>query len=137
MERDRRLGGCRPHPMDVVARWDQDVEVPRHERAPLDPFESVVPKREDLLVLRASIEADETPGQVVVDRGLRARRNDEREERERAVASAEEERLADAAAHPALRRGRLELVREPPRSGEQLRKAGPDRLARLRDRKSV
>jgi hypothetical protein len=38
--------------------------------------------RVDLLVLLAPVQADETPGEVVVDGCRRARGNDEREERE-------------------------------------------------------
>src|SRR5438552_11570226 len=131
VDRDRRLGGGRPHAVDVVARWDQDVEVARLECAMLDELERAVPFRVDLLVLRAEVEADEAPGEVVVDRRLRAGRDDEREERQRAVAGAIEEPLADAAAHPALGRGGSVGGRKPVGVGEKLREPGPDRLARV------
>src|SRR6185437_13077869 len=62
---------------------------------------------------------------------LRARRHDEREERQRAVLGAIEEPLADAAAHAALGRSRLVLLRKPARVGEQLGETRLDRLARL------
>jgi hypothetical protein len=63
---------------------------------------------------------------VVVDRRLRARRHDEREQRQGAVVGSVEKPLADPAAHAALRRGGLKFVREPPRVGEQLGEPGLD-----------
>src|SRR5919201_1492286 len=56
VDRDRRLGRGRPNAVDVVARRDQDVEVSRAERAPLDEPQPVA-VRVDLLVLRAAVEA--------------------------------------------------------------------------------
>jgi hypothetical protein len=66
--------------VDVVARRDQDVEIAGNERASPDELERPAPAHVDLLVLLPAVEADETPGEVVVDRRLRARRDDEREE---------------------------------------------------------
>ena len=65
------------------------------------------------------------------ERASPPRRNDEAEQREAAVARAEEQPLPDPAAHPAFRGRRLVLLREPVAVGEELREAGPDRLARL------
>ena len=117
--------------MDVVPRRQQRVEVARLERARLGQAQRAAPGVVDLLVLRAPIEADETPGEVVVDGRGGARRNDEREERERAVARAEEQPLTDAAAHAALGHRRLVLGRQPAVVGEELGEAGPDQLARV------
>ena len=127
---DGRLGGRRPHPVDVVVRRDQRVEVARTERPALDELERAASLRVDLLVLHAAIEADEPPGEVVVDRRLRAGRHDEREEGQRAVARAVEEPLADAPAHPALRRIGPIGRRQPVRVCEQRREPWPYRLAR-------
>ena len=120
MDRHRRLGRRRADAMDVVARREQRVEVARPERAALGQLDALVV---DLLVLGAAVEADETPGQVVVDRRRRARRDDQREQRERAVPGAEQQPLADAAAHAAVRVGLLEALREPVGVGEQLRRS--------------
>ena len=81
VDRNRRAGRRRPHPVDVVARRDQDVELARAEGTPFDEFKRALAVRVDLLVLRAAVEADEAPGEVVVDRRFRIRRHDEREER--------------------------------------------------------
>ena len=110
-------------------RRDEDVEVARDQGASLDELEPSVPLCVDLFVLRAAVEADEPPREVVVDGRLRAGRDDEREEREGAVLRAVEEPLADPAAHAALRCRRLILDREPPRGGEQLGKPRLDRRA--------
>ena len=90
--------------MDVVAWAGQRVEVAGLERAAL---RGSARRRlgEDVLVLRAAVEPDEPPREVVVDRRLQARRDDQREQRQRAVAGAEQQPLADPAAHAALRVG--------------------------------
>src|ERR671937_770165 len=99
--------------MDVIAWRNQDVEIARAERTTLHELESAIRFRVDLLVLRPAVEADEPPSQVVVDRRLRAGRNYEREERQRAVLCEVEEPLPDAAAHAALRGGGLVVGEEP------------------------
>ena len=72
----------------VVTRWmsscggKQCVQVTRPERAPLDERQRVAVAGVDLLVLLAAIETDESPGEMVVDGGRRAGRNDQREEGE-------------------------------------------------------
>src|SRR5215510_4653823 len=123
--------------MDVVPWRDQDIEVAGLQRTLLDELESPAMLAVDLFVLSPPIEADEPPGEVVVDRGLRARRHDEREQRQRAVVGAVEEPLADSAAHAALRRRGLVLVREPSRVGEQLGKPRLDRRAGLLRRRGA
>ena len=129
VDRDRGLRGSGPHAVDVVARRDQDVEVARLERTLLDELERPAALRVDLFVLSPARQAGEASGEVVVDRRLRARRYHEREQRERAVSGAVEEPLADFAAHAALRRRSLILVREPRRVGEQLGEPRLDRRA--------
>src|SRR5581483_1904835 len=91
VDRDRGLGGGRANAVDVVVRRKQRVEVARGERAALRELEGAVPPGEDLLVLRAAVEADEAPGEVVVHRRLGPRRDDEREQRQRAVLGAVQE----------------------------------------------
>ena len=59
VDRDGRLGGGGAHPVDVVARRDQDVELAGSEEATLDELERVVSARVDLLVLLPAVEADE------------------------------------------------------------------------------
>src|SRR3954453_1669100 len=57
-------GGGRAHAVDVVARRQQAVEVPRLERAPADEIESIpssLLEAVDLLVLRAAVEPDQPP----------------------------------------------------------------------------
>src|SRR5437762_10330988 len=102
MDRDRVAGRGGAYTMDVVLRRQQRVEVAPLERARLGQPQPAGRRLVDLLVLRAPIEPDETPGEMVVHGRGGARRNDEREERERAVARAEEQPLTDAAAHAAL-----------------------------------
>ena len=128
---------------DVVrTRWmsscggKECVEVARPERPPLDEAEVVAVAGEDLLVLLAPVEADETPGEVVVDGGRRAGRDDESEERERLVLGPVEEPLADPAAHAAPGYRRSQLVGKPGMVGEQLGEPRPDRLARGLRRRS-
>ena len=65
--------------MDVVARRQQRVEVAGPERAARDrsrPSSRGV----ELLVLAAAVQADQPPREMVVDRGRRAGRDDEREQ---------------------------------------------------------
>src|ERR1051326_3804600 len=115
--------------MNVVLRRDQRVEVAGGERAPGDELERTFTSREDLLLLRAAVETDEPPRQVVVNGSLHAGRDDQAEERECPVAGAVEQPLADPAAHPALRRRSAKSRRKPVVIGEQVGKARPDRLA--------
>jgi hypothetical protein len=117
--------------MDVVARRDQHVEIAGIERSPLDELERPVPLGVDLLFLRSAIQADEAPGEVIVDRRLRAGGDDEREERQRPVGGAVEEPLRDPAAHAALENRRLELGGEPRLVGEQFGEGRSDRVARF------
>jgi Tol biopolymer transport system component len=131
VDRHRRLRRRRPDAVDVVGRRDEGVEVARTERALLDELERAAPPGVDLLVLGAAVQADEPPGEVVVDRRLRRRRHDEREQRQRPVAGAVEQPLADAAAHAALRRRGLVLGRKPVGIGEQLGEAGANRVTRF------
>src|ERR1043165_9919986 len=98
-DRARGLGLDRADAVDVVLWGDQLVEIPRDERPRLDQLERAVALGVDVLVLRALVEAYEPPREVVVHRGLRARRHHQREERERAIFRAEEKPLADPAAH--------------------------------------
>src|SRR6266536_2706658 len=131
VDRDRGRGRCRAHPVDVVLGRNQHVEVPARERARLHDYElAVVAQCVDLLLLCAAVEADETPGKMIVNGGLRPRRDDEAEQRQRRVAGAKEQPLADAAAHPGLGRGLLEALGEPPVRREQLGEARSDQLAR-------
>ena len=109
--------------MDVVVRREECVEVARLQRAPLDEPQLLALARVDLLVLLAAVQADEAPGEVVVDRRRRAGGDDEREEGERLVLGPVEEPLADPAAHAAARNRRGELVRQPGLVGEQLGEA--------------
>src|SRR6266511_3726133 len=137
MDRHRGLGGRRSHAMDVVRRGEQRVEVAGHECALLGELEPTRVLRVNLLGLRAPVETDEPPREMVIHRCLRARRDDEREERERAVAGTEEQPLPDPAAHAAIGRRRGVLRRQPPLVCEQGREARTDRIAsrlrRLRD----
>ena len=94
---------------DVVrTRWTSsrggrsDVEVARLERPPPHEIDRALSRPVDLLVLVAPVEADQAPGEVVVDRGHRAGRDHEAEEAEVARIGAEDQPLPDAAAHPAL-----------------------------------
>jgi hypothetical protein len=104
----------------------------RNARGPIyTGLERTLPPGVDLLVLLPAIETDEPPREVVVDRRLGARRDDQGEERQRLIRCAVEKPLADAAAHPALRSGLPVLGREPVRVAEQLREPGPEGLARL------
>jgi hypothetical protein len=125
--------------VDVVGRRDERVEVAGFEPALLLERELAV---EDVLVLRAAVEADEAPREVVVDRRLGAARDDEREQRQRAVAGAEQQPLADPAAHAALRVALLVALGQPVRIGQQLGEARADRVAgdlwrrRLGDRRA-
>src|SRR5215217_4756739 len=127
VDRDRRLRRGRAHGMDVVGGRQQGVEVAGLERAPLARRDRLA--REDLLVLGAAVEADEPPREVVVDGGPGVRRDDEREQRRRPVAGAEQQPLADAAAHPAVRVSLLVAGGEPAGIGEQLGEGWPDRVA--------
>ena len=95
---------------------------------------AIVGAGEDILVLRAAVEPDQTPGEMVVDGGLRAGRDDQRREGQAAVAGAVEEPGADAGAHPAPRGRLLILLGKPGLVGQQLGEVGPDRgedLARV------
>jgi hypothetical protein len=112
--------------VDVVGRRDQGVEVAGFESALLLERERVV---EDLLVLSAAVQADQAPGEVVVHGCLGAARDHEREQRQRAVAGAEQQPLADAAAHPAVRIALPVALGQPVGVGEQLGEARPDRVA--------
>jgi hypothetical protein len=58
--------------VDVVGRRDQRVEVASRERAALDELDAAVALGVDVLVLGAAVEADQPPGEVVVDGCLRA-----------------------------------------------------------------
>src|SRR6266480_3477779 len=129
VDRDRGLRRRGPHTVDVVARRNQDVEVAPLERSLLDELERPAALRVDLFVLSPAIQADEPPGEVVVDGRLRPGQDHEREQRQRAVLGAVEEPLADPATHAALRRRRLILVREPPRVVQQLGELRLDRRA--------
>ena len=71
--------------MDVVAWREQPVEVARLERTAADELEHPGPGAVELLVLVASVEPDEAPGEVVVHRRRRSGRDDEAEQAERAV----------------------------------------------------
>src|SRR5688500_12095972 len=70
--------------------------------------------------LNAAIDADQSPGEVIVYRRLRARRNHEREQTERSVFGAIERVLPDAAAHAALEIGLAVLLRQPAVSSKEL-----------------
>src|SRR5437660_7261505 len=85
MDRDGRLRRSSADAMDVVRRRNERIEVARLERAALEEPEPGVTVRVDLLVLCAAVQADEPPRKVIVHRGFRTGRDDEREERERAV----------------------------------------------------
>ena len=74
---------------------------------------------EDGLLLLASVEPDQAPGEVVVHGGRGARRYDEGEETEVAGGGAEKEPLADTAPHPALRCGGLVLFGESALAGQK------------------
>jgi len=63
--------------VDVVSRWDQDIEVAGFERSLFDELEYSITARVDLFVLRAAIQPDDAPREVVVDRCLRTRWHDE------------------------------------------------------------
>src|SRR4051794_29663261 len=56
----------------------------------------------DRFILDAAIDADQPPREVIVNRRLRAGRDDEREQAERSIVSTIQGVLADAAAHAAL-----------------------------------
>jgi hypothetical protein len=68
---------------------------------------------------------------MVVYRCHRPRWDDKAEQAERAIGGSKEQPLADAAAHPALRRILLEPLGQPIRSGEKLLKAWPEEPAGL------
>ena len=137
VDRDRRLRRGRAHAVDVVGRRDEGVEVAGRQRAALDELDAVAALGVDVLVLGPAVEADEAPREMVVHRRLRAGGHDEREERERAVLGAEEQPLADAAAHAAVGVALLEALGQPVGVGEQLGEGGPDRVAGLRGRSGV
>jgi hypothetical protein len=80
----------------------------------------------ELLVLIPFVETDKTPGEVVVYRCHRPRRHDEAEHAERAIGGSKEKPLADATAHPALRRILLEPLWQPIRSGEEFPEVWPE-----------
>jgi len=63
--------------VDVVTWRDQHVEVARGERTLLDELERAVPLDIDVLVLGGSVEPDEAPCEVVMDRRFRTGRDDE------------------------------------------------------------
>src|SRR5438067_10584002 len=113
--------------MDVVRRRNERVEVARLKRAALDEPELAAGARVDLLVLRAAVEADEPPREVVVHGCLCVGRNDEREQRERPAVVAAEQPLADPTAHATLGRRLLVLRGKPARVGEQAPEARFDR----------
>ena len=95
---------------------------------------AVVQPAVDRLVLPAAVHADQAPGQVVVHGRLGARRDDQREQRERAVLGAIERVLPDAAAHAALPVRRRVL----PRAASRRRPAARERrLQRLDARPRV
>src|SRR5581483_12109360 len=89
VDRDRRLVGGRPHPVDVVLRREERVEVARLQRSRPDALEAAGKRPVELLVLVSAIEADEAPRQVVVHGRHLPRRHDEAEEAERAVGAPE------------------------------------------------
>ena len=66
-----------------------------------------------------------------MNRRLRAGRNDEREETERAVFGAVERVLPDAAAHPALQIRLTVFLRQPVVGGEQPAECGSQRVDAL------
>ena len=83
----------------------------------------------ELLVLVAPVKADEPPRQVVVHGRHRLRWHNQAEQRERAVSGAEEQPLADPAAHPALGRRLLVPLRKPRAIGEEPAEERLDQLA--------
>ena len=102
MQRDTRDIAGRGDLVDVVVGWDQ-----REELAALDlvvrlHLDALVGEGVDVLVLGALVEANQTPGEMVVDRRRLARRHDEREQAERAVLRAVQGPLSDPLAHAAL-----------------------------------
>src|SRR5215471_15695085 len=129
VDRDRRLRRSRAHAMDVVVRRKEGVELACAQRPALHQPKILALARVDLLVLFAPVQADEAPGEVVVDRRRRTGGHDEREERQRLIAGPVEQPLADPAAHAAVRDRLGKLVGEPPLVGEQLGEAGSDRIA--------
>src|SRR5690606_31948317 len=110
VDRDARLLRDGAHGVNVAVWRQEDAEIARGDASPsldrqLRPFRlaSVVQAAVDDLLLLAAVESDEPPGQVVVNGCCLAWRHDQAEEAERAVAGAEEQPLADTAAHAALR----------------------------------
>src|SRR6476660_7398989 len=120
--------------MDVVVRRQERVEVAGRERASTRERELRTLRPVELLVLVAPVEADEPPRQMVVHGSHRAGRDDEAEQRERAIGGAEEEPLADATSHAALCCRLLVTLRKPVAVLEQPGEKRLDRFAGLRSR---
>ena len=112
--------------MHIVARRKQRVVVPRLERALPNEPKPAVPGLVELLVLIALVEADQSPGEMIVHRCHRPRRDDEAEQAEGAIGGSKQEPLADATAHPALRRILLEPLWQPIRAGEEFPERWPE-----------
>src|SRR6185295_2061013 len=108
MNRDRRRFGDCLHEVNVVGRREERVEVAWSQCLTSRDLElrtarvaSVVETAVDGFVLAATIDADETPREVIVDGRRGPGRHDEREQTERSILGTIEGVLADAAAHPA------------------------------------
>ena len=125
--------------MDVVGWRQQRVELAAPQLLPLRDLElrqrritAIVETAVDRFVLSAAIDADETPGEVIVDRRGRAGRHDEREEAERLILGAVERVLTDAAAHSTLRVRLRAAVGQPAVGREQRGEGRTQRLDAFR-----
>ena len=119
-------GGCRFREQLVEIARLQCPALRDRQRCLVLP-RAIVGAGEDILVLGAPVEPDQTPGKMVVHGGLRAWRDDQRRKGEAAVTGAIEEPGADPGAHPAVCGRLLILLGKPGLVGQQLGEMRPDR----------